>query len=235
MRSSGSAEGPRGAGISGVGQCRHCAQQSRCIRATLDEASRNRFDNAVIHLPPLRAGERLHLTGEPADAIYVVKSGTITHRCVTPLGHEAVCGFHFAGSALQCLPGACLDCQDSWGAAEPSRLCRIRTSLFTREQQKHFAGLYSDRIREEYDFHMGLIDTTPEQRLAALLLRISAKQRRRRVRLALAPADIACYLDVSKPALEVAFQVLIGCRCIQASAREVLIVDAQALLHLMAH
>lgn len=160
-------------------RCGCCAVQERCLSAGLGAAESARFADEVQRRRTLVAGEHLYRVGDPFHGLYVIRSGAFKSFAVDAEGREHVTNFNFAGeilgidaiypeshvsnavalveSSICCLPFRAM-----------SELARDIPALQTR-----ILRLVS---REVFGMTGMAGDFTAEERLAAFLVMVAARQ-----------------------------------------------------------
>lgn len=213
--------------------CGHCPETARCILNTLQRGRMDADAPQVVHLPPADAGQPLRVTCEPADAIYVVRAGAVK-RLTGQRNREAhPIGFHLRGEVIGPLFDAMAELPDVVVALEPTRLYRVRLNHFCLGARQRFLQWRSACLRDEFGFHVGLASCTPPQRLAAFLLRLSARGNSAAFRLPIPYSDIAAYLSLAPTQLRASFLLFVGCGWLQVeSDHHLRIRDVRALQRL---
>lgn len=81
-------------------QCRNCALTTQCLPARLEAVNIQKFERAVSRSRQLRSGEYLFRTGDPFRSVFVVNTGSFKSCMVDAEGREHIDAFHFAGDIL---------------------------------------------------------------------------------------------------------------------------------------
>lgn len=154
--------------------CQLCPAHGNCLVNGLPANELSRWSSALLaHVPLTQAGKSLFATGEPANAVFVVRAGCIKTYTVDEDGNERVRGFHLPGDVIGL---------DSFGAAHypagavavvPSQVCRVSKGQLQSLMTDN-SGLTQhlfERASRELRLALALSgDYTAEQRMAAFLL-----------------------------------------------------------------
>lgn len=188
--------------------CRNCRLGALCLPIALATADIERLDNIVERKHPLQRGDHLYREGDTFRSVYAVRSGAIKTYHITDDGQEQVTGFFFPGEMVG-LDGIGSGLFGSSAKAlETTSICEIpfeslgELSMQVPSLQKHFFQLMSQEITEDQKLITLLSKSSAEQRIASLLLSISARNARRnlsdtRFRLPMSRTDIANYLGLT--------------------------------------
>lgn len=151
----------------------------------LNDSDRKRLDSVIHNWRMVRRGEALYRAGDAFQSIYTLRSGSFKTVVTHQSGCEQVSGFFLTGETLG-LDGICTErhacdaiaLEDSAVCAIPFQLlealCREVHSL---QQQVH--RMLSSEIVRESGVMLLLASLNAEQRVAAFLLNLSARQKAR--------------------------------------------------------
>lgn len=157
-----------------------------------------RLDGIVKRARPLHRGDYLFRSGERFRSLYVVKTGSVKSYAPSEEGGEQVLGFHLPGEiigldAIEKEVHAC-----SAKVLETSAICEVPFSrleeLSSRipSLQHQMYRLLSKEIAQDTEMLLVLGKKSAEERLAAFLLSMSQRLRKR----GLSPTDF--YLSMSR-------------------------------------
>jgi CRP/FNR family transcriptional regulator, anaerobic regulatory protein len=188
--------------------CRNCRLGALCLPIALATADVERLDNIVERKRPLQRGDHLYREDDTFRSVYAVRSGAIKTYHITDDGQEQVTGFFFPGEIVGMDGIGCGRFGGSAKALETTSICEIpfeslgELSMQLPSLQKHFFQLMSQEITEDQKLITLLSKSSAEQRIASLLLSISARNARRnlsdtRFRLPMSRTDIANYLGLT--------------------------------------
>ena len=188
--------------------CSNCRLATICLPIALEATDIDKLDNIIQRGRPMRKGEHVYRENDPFTAVYAVRSGTLKAYSVTDDGQEQVTGFYFPGEILGMDGISKNKHASSARALETAAICEIPFErlgeLSTRipSLQRHFFQLMSQEIAEDQQLITMLSKNSAEQRVAALLLSISARNARRRLsatsfRLPMSRTDIGNYLGLT--------------------------------------
>lgn len=188
--------------------CSGCRLNAICLPIALDADDIDKLDRIIQRGRPLRKGEHIYRENDPFTAVYAVRSGSIKGYSVTDDGQEQVTGFYFPGEILGMDGISKNKHASSARALETAAICEIpfehlgELSARIPSLQRHFFQLMSQEIAEDQQLITMLSKNSAEQRVAALLLSISARNVRRRLsatafRLSMSRTDIGNYLGLT--------------------------------------
>lgn len=154
--------------------CQLCPSHGSCLVNGLSAHELSRWNSVLLaHVPLTQTGKSLFATGDPANAVFVVRAGCIKTYTVDEDGNERVRGFHLPGDVIGL---------DSFGAAHypagavavvPSQVCRVskgQLQLLMTDNSSLTQHLF-ERASRELRLALSLSgDYTAEQRMAAFLL-----------------------------------------------------------------
>lgn len=165
--------------------CKDCSLFQLCLPTGVGEADLELLDRIIKHRRPLRRGEHLFRVGDPFQAIYAVRAGSLKTYAMTEDGHEQVIGFHLPGElvGLDAVHGECHPCAAK--ALETTSVCEIP---FDRLEdladhlpalQRQLLRVLSKEILHDHNLLMLLGKKSADERLAAFLVSLSARFKRR--------------------------------------------------------
>jgi CRP/FNR family transcriptional regulator, anaerobic regulatory protein len=172
--------------ISGIRiACKDCSLFQLCLPIGVGEADIELLDRIIKRRRPLRRGEHLFHVGDPFQAIYAVRSGSIKTYTPTDDGHEQVIGFHLPGelAGLDAINGDVHPCAAK--ALETTSVCEIPFARLEElsdrvpSLQRQLLRVLSKEILHDHKLLMLISKKAAEERLAALLVSLSARFHRR--------------------------------------------------------
>lgn len=188
--------------------CKDCGLSGMCLPLALPADELDVLDKIVKRGRPVKRGEILFRQGEPFESIYALRSGAIKTFSLSDNGEEQITGFHLA-SELIGLSG--MDSESypvSAVALETTSVCEIpfeRLDDLTAtmpQLRKQVMRLMSREIRDDQQMMLLLSKKTADQRIATLLINLSARFRARgysakSFRLAMSRNEIGNYLGLA--------------------------------------
>src|SRR5262252_4296191 len=105
--------------------CKACALRGACLSSDFSPAELEAFEDLAQVKRRLRGGQHLYRTGEPAESLYVVRSGFIKSSVVTTDGREQVTRFHMMGDLTGLAAIAGQGHTTDTVALEDSEVCEI--------------------------------------------------------------------------------------------------------------
>ncbi len=89
------------AGTDGASEfCRSCALSSACAMVGYGKPELSPLHGLMQHLGPYRAGELVFRQGDPFEAVYAVRAGTVKTRLLDRDNREHVLGFFLPGEVI---------------------------------------------------------------------------------------------------------------------------------------
>lgn len=220
--------------------CGSCRLNALCLPIALEHRDVLRLDEIVERGRPLQPGEHLFRQNDPFVSVYAVRSGSLKAYRMTDDGEEQVTGFFFPGEIVG-MDGISKDRYANGARAlETTAVCEIpfdrlgELSSQLPSLQRHFFQLMSQEITEDQQLITMLSKNTAEERLAALLVSISARHARRRLsatsfRLSMSRADIGNYLGLTVETVSRLFSRFHKGGLLSVDGREVTLLEPEAL------
>ncbi len=188
--------------------CGNCRLNSICLPLSLESDDIQQLDDIIQRSKPLKKGQHLYREGDDFQSVYAVRSGTLKAYKTTDDGREQVTGFYFPGEILG-MDGISKNTHASSASTlETSAVCEIpfsslaKLSALMPNLQRHFFQLMSREITDDQVLITLLSKNSADERVAALLLSISARNARRKLssthfRLPMSRVDIGNYLGLT--------------------------------------
>ncbi|MET0377355.1 MAG: fumarate/nitrate reduction transcriptional regulator Fnr [Spongiibacteraceae bacterium] len=220
--------------------CSGCRLSSICLPIALQAADIAKLDAIIQRGRPLQKGDYIYREGDTFSSVYAVRSGTLKAFSVTDSGEEQITGFYLPGEVFG-LDGVSKNKHASSAVAlETAAICEIpfdrvsELSARLPSLQRHFFQLMSQEIAQDQKMLAMLSKNTAEQRVAALLLSISARNARRALsatafRLPMSRTDIGNYLGLTVETVSRIFSRLQKIGYISSDNREVTLTNPEAL------
>ena len=220
--------------------CLACAMRNGCVPADLQPSELRRFETALHTKRRVAPKAYLYRAGEPASALYVIRSGFIKTSVTTEDGREQVTGFHMMGEVIGMESiGGGRHAGDAI-ALEQTDVCEIPfdalRKLFPEMpslQQKLFE-MVAQELHHERELMVLLGTMRAEERLAAFLLDLGRRYGARgysalRFLLRMSRADIGSYLGLRLETVSRLFSRFQLERLIRIDYKSIEILDATAL------
>lgn len=220
--------------------CSNCRLAGICLPIALEASDIDKLDSIIQRGRPLRKGEHAYRENTPFTSVYAVRSGTLKAYRVTDDGQEQVTGFYFPGEILG-MDGISKNRHASSAKAlETAAICEIPFErlgeLSTRipSLQRHFFQLMSQEIADDQQLITLLGKNSAEQRIAALLISISARNSQRRLsatsfRLPMSRTDIGNYLGLTVETVSRVFSRFQKSALLAVDNKEITILDIDVL------
>ncbi len=188
--------------------CRQCSLHGMCLPPSIDRSTQEILDSAIRKRRPVARGDVLYRSGEPLDAIYCVRSGSIKTYSTSNDGSEMVTGFHLPGELLGLTGFSTNQSHCTAVALETSSICEIpfdRLGELTQKipsLQKELMRLLSGKILHYQNLMLLVGRKSAEERVAALLFSLSKRFKSRgfsaaEFYLSMSRNDIANYLGLA--------------------------------------
>lgn len=220
--------------------CEDCSLSPICLPMAVSDAELHRLESIIERGRPLQRGDHVFRSGTRFESIYAVRSGALKTYRLTPEGDEQIMGFH--------LPGEMFGLGGLGGETHPNAAVALETSTiceipFERVEglateipglQRHLFRIMSLEISEDEQLLVLLSKRSAEERIAALLLGLSARFRRRnlsasRFRLPMSRGDIGNYLGLVVETVSRVLTRLQAQGLILVEGKEIVVLDPIAL------
>jgi CRP/FNR family transcriptional regulator len=188
--------------------CGECTLNAICLPVGVDAADLEKLDAIIDRKRPLARGEHLFRNGDRFQSLYAVRSGSLKTYATSADGQEQVMGFLLPGELVGL--DAIADGYHPLAARalETTSLCEIpfpdlaslSSKLPTLQQQ--LMRIMSREIRDDEQNMIVLGQKSAEERLAAFLVSLSGRFRRRgfspnQFNLSMSRGDIGNYLGLA--------------------------------------
>jgi CRP/FNR family transcriptional regulator len=198
------------------------------------------LDEIVQRGRPLQKNQHLYRDGEVFTSIFAVRSGSVKAYSISDSGEEQVTGFYFPGEILGMDGIGQNHYASSAIALEVSAICEIPFSRIEElsgrlpKMQKHFFKLLSQAIIDDQRHITLLSKHTAEERLASLLVSISARNARRNLsassfRLPMSRIDIGNFLGLTIETVSRVFTRFAKQGLIEINKKELVVLNISAL------
>jgi CRP/FNR family transcriptional regulator len=202
------------------------------------------LDQVRQHVQVLRrrveAGQYLYRAGQPFQALYLIRVGSVKTCELAEDGREQVTGFRMSGELLGVesiglATYACdviaLESSEIWELPYPPVLIAC---LRIPELQQSLTDAMAEEIRRNRSWMLALGTLTAEQRVAAFLLDVAARYEAmgfsgKHFILRMSRADMASYLALKHETVSRALSHLAEANCISVQRREMRIVDRDGM------
>jgi CRP/FNR family transcriptional regulator, anaerobic regulatory protein len=165
--------------------CKNCSLAALCLPMGLTPEDVERLDGIVRRSRPLHRGDQLFRQGDRFRCLFVVKTGSVKTFTPSEDGGEQVLGFHLPGEiiGLDAIEREEHSC--SAKVLETSAICEIpfprleELSATIPSLQHQMYRLLSKEIGQDTEMLLLLGKKNAEERLAAFLLSLSGRFRKR--------------------------------------------------------
>jgi len=220
--------------------CGNCRLNSICLPLALESDDIQQLDDIIQRSKPLQKSQHLYREGDEFQSVYAVRSGTLKAYKTTDDGREQVTGFYFPGEILG-MDGINNNSHASSAKAlETVAVCEIpfssleKLSSLMPNLQRHFFQLMSREITEDQQLITLLSKNSADERVAALLLSISARNARRKLsstqfRLPMSRVDIGNYLGLTVETVSRVFSRMQKMEILRVDNKEIEILNTDGL------
>ena len=188
--------------------CQECSLNEICLPVGIDYDDMERLDEIIDRKRPLTRGDHLFQVGDHLRAIYAVRSGSLKTYSTSEDGQEQVMGFHLPGELVGLDAIANNTHPLAAKTLETTSVCEIPfDSLETLSSelpglQHQMLRVMSQEIRNDEQNMLTLGQRSAEERLAAFLISLSDRYRRRgfsdtQFNLTMSRGDIGNYLGLA--------------------------------------
>lgn len=220
--------------------CGNCRLNSICLPLALESDDIKQLDDIIQRSKPLQKSQHLYREGDDFQSVYAVRSGTLKAYKTTDDGREQVTGFYFPGEILG-MDGISNNAHASSARAlETAAVCEIpfssleKLSAMMPTLQRHFFQLMSREITEDQQLITLLSKNSADERVASLMLSISARNARRKLsasqfRLPMSRVDIGNYLGLTVETVSRVFSRMQKMDILCVDNKEIQILDTEGL------
>jgi CRP/FNR family transcriptional regulator len=165
--------------------CQTCSMRELCLPAALTSDQLNQFDALVAHRTKVMRGKPLYRAGDPFQALYAIRSGSVKTTVLVEDGREQLTGYHMLGEIIG-FDGLGTDTHCAGAIAlEDTEVCslpfaRIEALGQTMPALQHNLHLMmAAEITRDHSVMLMLASMHAEERLAVFLLNLAGRYRRR--------------------------------------------------------
>jgi len=165
--------------------CATCSMRELCMPIGLSDTDLAHIDTLVGARTRLRKGETLYRAGDPLTGLFAVRVGSLKTAVLAEDGREQVAGFHMSGEIVG-LDGMGTEWHVSHAVAlEDSEVCVMpleRLEKLAHDMptlQRNLRRFLAREIGRQQSVMLMLGSMRAEERLAAFLLDLGARYRRR--------------------------------------------------------
>lgn len=221
-------------------KCGNCRLGAICLPLALENDEVVKLDEIVQRGRPLQKGEHLYRDKDPFGSVFAVRSGAIKAYRVTNDGQEQVTGFYFPGEIIGMDGISKARYASSAKALETSAVCEIPFHRFEElsteipSMQRHFFQLMSQEIATDQQLMTLLSKNSAEERVASLLISISARNARRKLskthfRLPMSRTDMGNFLGLTVETVSRVMSRFNKQGLVAVEGKEVTLLDIEAL------
>jgi len=188
--------------------CQECSLNEICLPVGIGHEDLDRLDSIIDRKRPLTRGDHLFRVGDTFQSLYAVRSGSLKTYATSEDGQEQVMGFHLPGELVGLDAIAEGHHPLAAKALETTSICEIpfgdleTLSTELPGLQHQLLRVMSQEIRDDEQNMVVLGQKSAEERLAAFLIGLSGRFRRRgfsanQFNLSMSRSDIGNYLGLA--------------------------------------
>ena len=226
-----------------LNKCSTCVLGQFCLPLGLSANEVTQVVTLVKDRVHLHKGDTLYRHGEPLNAIYSVRFGTLKTEHSLPDGRAQIIGFHMPGEILGLDGIGEHQYQANAIALEESEVCIIRFSEFETlasqipSLQHQFHRILSRELTQDQRHMLSLGSLRAEERLASFLLNLSDRLAARgyspiEYHLRMSREEIGSYLGIQLETVSRLFSRFTESGLIQIKQRHIKLIDMDGLLEL---
>lgn len=224
-------------------KCSVCVLGQFCLPVGITASDIAKIDGLVKERVYLKKGESLYRHGEPLDAVYSIRFGTLKTEYCLEDGRQQVIGFHLPGEILGLDGIGDGHYQSEAIALEESEVCIIRYEAFEdlAQQipalQKQFHRILSRELTQDQRHLLSLGSLRAEERLAVFLLNLSQRLAARgyqnnEFNLRMSRVEIGSYLGIQIETVSRMLSRFAESGLIQIKQRHIKLIDMNGLYEL---
>ena len=226
-----------------LNKCSTCVLGQFCLPLGLSANEVTQVDTLVKDRAHLHKGDTLYRHGEPLNAIYSVRFGTLKTEHSLPDGRAQITGFHMPGEILGLDGIGEHQYQSNAIALEESEVCIIRFSEFENlasqipSLQHQFHRILSRELTQDQRHLLSLGTLRAEERLAGFLINLSQRYAARGYEctefdLKMSREDIGSYLGIQIETVSRMLSRFTESGLLQIKQRHVKLIDIDGLYQL---
>ena len=227
--------------LSKEARCITCSLSSLCLPLSLNPEDMDVLDSIIKRRQPLKKGEHLFRKGDPFSSVYAVRSGSIKNYLMTNDGEEQITNFHLPSELIGLEGIDCTSYPVSAKAMETTTVCEIPYSRLQElseeipDLRKQLFSCMSKELREDKQMMILLSKKTAEQRIAAFLINLSERFKRRGYspyvfRLPMSRNEIGNYLGLAVETVSRVFTRFQAANLVEVNGKEVNITQRDQLI-----
>lgn len=226
--------------VSTAAQCNECCVKRHCLAAPADAKHVTELEALIDHWHPMKKNRRIIREGDPCNAVFLVRSGSVKTCQTLANGEEQITGFHFPGDMFG-LDGLASKVHVNTAVTmETTSLCALPLQRLLSCQhewvgvEQRFFLLLSELLNRKDNHSMILSKNIAHERIAAFLLDLAQRFEHRRLSslcfyLPMSRTDVSRYLGLSGESVSRGFTRLEQDRVVKTRGRMIEIIDTSVL------
>lgn len=220
--------------------CQECSLNEICLPVGIENKDMERLDAIIDRKRPLARGDHLFQIGDHFRSVYAVRSGSLKTYATSEHGQEQIMGFHLPGELVG-LDAIANDVHPlAAKALETTSICEIPFDSFESlsnqlpSLQRQMLRVMSQEIHNDEQNMLTLGQRSAEERLAAFLISLSNRYRRRgfsstQFNLTMSRGDIGNYLGLALETVSRLFTRFQSEGLLKVERRNIELIDRQRL------
>ena len=220
--------------------CQTCGINELCLPVSLDSDEMKQLDALVVHRINIRKGNAVYRTGEPFDALFAIRKGSLKTAMNDKDGREQVLGYHIAGDIVG-IDGIALDHYGANAIAlEPTEICALpflaieNLARTKAGLQRNIHQIMSREVMRNHAAMFMLGSMSADERLVVFLLSLAERYGHREdmsceYTLTLTREEIGSYLGLRLETVSRQFSLLQEQGLIQVQGRSVKLLSPAAM------
>ncbi len=220
--------------------CQACSLNEICLPVGIENEDMERLDAIIDRKRPLARGDHLFQIGDHFRSVYAVRSGSLKTYATSEDGQEQIMGFHLPGElvGLDAIANGIHPLAAK--ALETTSICEIPFDSFESlsnqlpSLQHQMLRVMSQEIHNDEQNMLTLGQRSAEERLAAFLISLSNRYRRRgfsstQFNLTMSRGDIGNYLGLALETVSRLFTRFQSEGLLKVERRNIELIDRQRL------
>ena len=223
--------------------CTTCSMRELCMPFGLDAGELVEIDTLVGARRPVKKGQSIYQAGDRFEALFAVRVGSMKTVVLAEDGREQVTGYHMAGDIVGLEGMACDHHTATATALEDSEACVLAADTLETladrvpALQHNLRRFLAREITREQSIMLVLGSMRAEERLAAFLIDLAARYRRRGYSsthfvLRMTREEIGSYLGLKLETVSRLFSRFQQEGIVRIDGRDVTLLDPSALQQL---
>ncbi len=225
-------------------RCSTCVLGQICLPVGMNADDVRKMDDLVTERIRIKKGQALYTLGEPLEAVYCIRFGTLKTHLTLEDGRHQITGFHLPGEIVGLDGIGEMRHVSDATALEDTEVCVVRYAELQQlsrrlpSLQHQFLRIMSKEISQDHLMLLTLGSMRAEERLAAFLLNLSRRSSERGYSstefvLRMSREELGSYLGLKLETVSRLFSRFAEAGLIQIRQRHVKLIDMAGLRQVM--